>query len=173
MSGAICDVIGELPGLALGQYPRTWLTSHRVVLGIPCASITTGLKVDEGGESGCILSLGELIRLEPHLVEIIPHEGVEITSRMVAELHEYLELTVQDGQGVLVNQRYAYSYTWPAMRTFGASRLILAEALVLNGQTLLQRISDEFYRLAPRDGSWHTEIFSHYDEALQWLRTFF
>ena len=146
------------------------MTSHGAGLSIVFDETTTGSKVE--GEGALILSLGELNRIEPGVIEIVPHEGVEVTSRMVLELHDYLELTVQERLGVLVNQKYAYSYTWPAMQIFGASPHIVAEALLLNGDTWLQRLSNEFYRLAPRGGAWQTEIFDHYNEALDWLRGF-
>ncbi|MDH5517463.1 MAG: hypothetical protein OEY36_06550 [Gammaproteobacteria bacterium] len=100
---------------------------------------------------------------ESGVLEVIVHQGVEITSEQAHQFLDTIAAIEPKVRGVLVNRKNPYSYTFKANVVLAASNTVEHVAVVkysrlpwpLNGIMF-----PKFYRLA---------FFDNYDEAYDWL----
>lgn len=80
-------------------------------------------------EKTVTLSFAELILIDDFLIEIIPHEDVEINDTAVKEYHEFYQ-TLGRQVGVLINRKNHYSYTFEGLMEITKTPNVTAAAFL-------------------------------------------
>ena len=75
------------------------------------------------------LSFGHVVRLNDFILEVIPHQGVEINDLCVEEYHHFIHEKKQP-VGILFNRSYGFSYTFDALQKIIANPHIVAVAFL-------------------------------------------
>jgi hypothetical protein len=109
--------------------------------------------------------------LDPRIVELIVHEGVDITNSMMDIWYDFLKRNVQCPALVLINKLHDYSYTFHAQSRIGESNYVKAVALVTHNknQELISANLKNMMRAMDEPPSWEIRTFIQRDEALSWL----
>ena len=113
------------------------------------------------------LPFGKVIGINEHLAEIIINEGVELTSDIVEQLHEFLEQTFSGELKLLFNNRYSFSYSFTAQRQLADLPNINKVALLVYNQ--LSERATEGLLCVRRLHPWNARIFRNRELALTWL----
>ncbi|NRD21073.1 hypothetical protein HNV08_13530 [Winogradskyella eckloniae] len=114
------------------------------------------------------LSFGEIIVLEPNIAEVIIYQGVLMDLQMVEEYHATLLEHLEAPFFLLINKKFAYTYTFEAQNEIANLREIKGMAVVVEGY--VGKKSTEFLIAINESKSWNIQTFSNKTEALNWIK---
>ena len=75
------------------------------------------------------LSFGHVVCLNDFILEVVPHQGIEINCSHVEALHRLIH-EQKKPIGILINRSYGFSYTFDALQQLIASPQIVALAFL-------------------------------------------
>lgn len=113
------------------------------------------------------LSFGHIIKLEPHMAEIIINEGVEMDMSMVGEYHDWLNDHLASPCLLLVNKIHHYTFSFEAQQNI--ARLDKIRGIAIVSYSKVTADTARFIASIPTAPHWQLEIFSNRKSALNWL----
>ena len=75
------------------------------------------------------LSFGHVVHINSFILEVIPHQGIEINDKCVEEYDHFIRER-QQPVGILFNRSYGFSYTFDALQKIIANPRIVAIAFL-------------------------------------------
>ena len=109
------------------------------------------------------LSFGNFNEIEPNILEIIAHEGVEIKKSDIILLEEYLHEKYPHKFYLLVNRVFSYSHEFGSMQQMTKIRKLAALAIVVQDPSKAE--AAKIHRLFMEN----VKIFFKKSGAIKWL----
>lgn len=113
------------------------------------------------------LRFGEILVLNKNLAEVIINEGIVMDMDMVNEYHSFLLENFEAPFSLLVNKKYAYTYTFEAQREIANLPEIKSMAVVTH--RYLTHMATDFLININSDNNWKIKLYRLREEALDWL----
>ena len=113
------------------------------------------------------LQFATIIALQEQVVEVIIRRDIEVDLAMVETFHEFLRDHFTAPLAILVNKKYAHTYTFEAQQELANIPEISAMAILTYSS-----LSQEFSRAMinqPRSTPWNAQLFESKELALQWI----
>lgn len=115
------------------------------------------------------LPFGVITILQENLAEVVIYEGIIMDEDIVADYHNFLLLHLKPPFSLLINKKFAYSYTFGAQLKIGDLTQIDKMAVVAYSN-LTEMATKSLMHLNLKK-NWNIKIFQDRDSALTWLRT--
>jgi hypothetical protein len=115
------------------------------------------------------LPFGDITILQENLAEVVIYDGIIMDEGIVDDYHNFLLLKLKSPFSLLINKKFAYSYTFDAQLKIGSLSQIDKMAVI---------VYSNFTEMATKslislnvNKNWNIKIFQDRDLALTWLLT--
>jgi hypothetical protein len=115
------------------------------------------------------LSFGDITILQEHLAEGVIYDGIIMDDVIVDDYHNFLLLYLKPPFSLLINKKFAYSYTVGAQLKIG-SLIQIDKMAVVAYSNLTEMATKSLINLNSKK-LWNIKIFQERESALTWLLT--
>lgn len=113
------------------------------------------------------LPFGDITILQEHLAEVVIFEGIIMDEDIVDDYHNFLLSNLKPPFSLLINKKFAYSYTFGAQLKIGDLTQIDKMAVVAYSN--LTEMATKSLMHLNVNKNWNIQIFQERDSALNWL----
>jgi hypothetical protein len=113
------------------------------------------------------LPFGDITILQENLAEVVIFEGIIMDEDIVDDYHNFLLLNLKSPFSLLINKKFAYSYTFGAQLKIGDLTQIDKMAVVAYSN--LTEMATKSLMHLNLEKNWNIKIFQDRDSALNWL----
>lgn len=114
------------------------------------------------------LQFATIVPLQDNIAEVIVRRDIELDVAMVETYHEFLRDHFRSPFALLINKKYAYTFSFEAQLKIAEIPEIAAIGIVTYNS-----LSKEFTQSMidmPREKTLNAKIFTKREEALQWIK---
>jgi hypothetical protein len=115
------------------------------------------------------LPFGDITILQENLAEVVIYEGIIMDEGIVNDFHNFLLLHLKPPFSLLINKKFAYSYTFGAQLKIG-SLIQIDKMAVVAYSNLTEMATKSLINLNSKK-PWNIKIFQDRESALTWLQT--
>jgi hypothetical protein len=115
------------------------------------------------------LSFGDITILQENLAEVVIYDGIIMDEDIVDDYHNFLLLYLKPPFSLLINKKFAYSYTFGAQLKIG-SLIQIDKMAVVAYSNLTEMATKSLINLNSKK-LWNIKIFQDRESALTWLLT--
>jgi hypothetical protein len=115
------------------------------------------------------LPFGDITILQENLAEVVIYEGIIMDEGIVNDFHNFLLLHLKPPFSLLINKKFAYSYTFGAQLKIG-SLIQIDKMAVVAYSNLTEMATKSLINLNSKK-LWNIKIFQDRESALTWLLT--
>ena len=113
------------------------------------------------------LTFADINILREDIAEVIVHEGIELSSSMVDEYHQYLQTHLKAPFSLLINKINSYTYSFEAQTKLATIDEIHVMAVVTYNNKA--RLSTSNLHNIFHEDQWNLKFFHNCEEAFDWL----
>ena len=115
------------------------------------------------------LTFGDITILQENLAEVVISDGIIMDEDMVDEYHNFLNSNLKSPFSLLINKKFAYSYTFGAQLKIGDLNNLIKVAVIVY-TSLTEMATKSLINLNIKK-NWNIKIFQERDLALNWLHS--
>ncbi|MGM5469750.1 DUF7793 family protein [Flavobacteriaceae bacterium LMO-SS05] len=113
------------------------------------------------------LPFGDITILQENLAEIVVNEGIIIDEDIVNDYHNFLISNLKPPFSLMVNKKFAYSYTYEALlKIHGLDQI---DKIAVVAYSSFTEMATKFLIDINTKRNWKVRIFQDQDLALNWL----
>ncbi len=105
--------------------------------------------------------------LNEHCAEIVFKNGVDVTSRMLDEIQDWINNNIKSPVRIIINKIFSYSYTFDAQLQLPSLSNNVATAVVCYND--MSEKTTMILHTTTNHQSWNMKIFYDRGEALNWI----
>ncbi len=113
------------------------------------------------------LPFGNITILQENLAEVVIFEGIIIDEGLVDDYHNFLLLYLKSPFSLLINKKFAYSYTFGAQLKI--YDLVQIDKIAVVAYSNFTEMATKFLINLNLKRNWNLKIFQDRDLALSWL----
>lgn len=110
------------------------------------------------------LPFGHFEEIEPNIMEIIIHEGVQLDEKHIEQIEQGLLTLYKDEYSLLINRKNAYSHGHESLARIGELKNVSSIAILVYSETSLMAAKIHLVY------SKNVQIFTDRNSAINWLR---